>query len=147
MTLASNALLLQGDVDIYQKTRKDIMEMCAQADVVNPNKSNNQGPSPLIQWEYKGNQDGKVHGPYSTEDMLQWTQAGYFIGSQAVQVRTVSIEETTLPSSTKDELLSDLMEDDDDDDHNHDLDKKEKAAKAIRGEWISSNDVNFMAHS
>jgi CD2 antigen cytoplasmic tail-binding protein 2 len=135
LTMASNALLLQGDVDIYQKTREGIMEMVPdQADAVPT-----QDARPVVQWEYKGNQDGAIHGPYSTQDMLGWTQAGYFIGSQAVQIRTVSLGPAS-QASTQEELLSDLMDDDDNDDNR-------KASITLRGDWVSSNDVNFMAYS
>jgi hypothetical protein len=86
-------------------------------------------------WEYKGNQDHQIHGPYTTQEMVGWTQAGYFIGTQAVQIRTVAIGQAP-KASMADELLSDLMDDDDD-----------KEPLEVRGEWISSNDVNFMAYS
>ncbi|KAI2510516.1 GYF domain containing protein [Fragilaria crotonensis] len=136
LTVASNALLLQGDVDIYQKTREDIMAMVPdQADPVPTHESRR-----VVQWEYKGNQDGEIHGPYTTQDMLGWTQAGYFIGPQAVQIRTVSPGPAT-QASTQEELLSDLMDDDDDEDGDR------KAPVAVRGEWVSSNDVNFLAYS
>lgn len=130
LTVASNALLLQGDVDIYQKTRKDIMQMVPDQQA-NPTPE----PGPVVKWEYKGNQDNQIHGPYTTQEMFGWTQAGYFIGAQAVQIRTVTKGEAPA-ASMADELLSDLMENDD-----------EKEPPEVRGEWISSNDVNFMAYS
>lgn len=139
LTVASSALLLHGDVDIYQKTRKDIMEMVPdQPDAAAPA----QEPGPVVQWEYKGNQDGEIHGPYSTQEMLGWTQAGYFIGEQAVQIRTVSTGSAS-EASTQEELLSDLMDDDD----NGDEDGVRNVSPSVRGEWLSSNDVNFMAYS
>lgn len=130
LTVASNALLLQGDVDIYQKTREDIMQMVPDKQV-NPTRE----PGPVVMWEYKGNQDHQIHGPYTTQEMVGWTQAGYFIGTQAVQIRTVAKGQAP-KASMADELLSDLMDDDDD-----------KEPLEVRGEWISSNDVNFMAYS
>lgn len=132
LTLASNALLLQGDVDIYQKTRTDIMQMVPDQQAMPAPE-----PKPVVQWEYKGNQDDQIHGPYSTQDLLGWTQAGYFIGTQAVQIRTVKKGDTP-EASTADDLLSDLMDDDDDD---------PKEPPAVRGEWVSSNDVDFKAYS
>jgi GYF domain len=129
LTVASNALLLQGDVDIYQKTRKDIMQM-----VPEQQEKPTQEPGPVVMWEYKGNQDHQIHGLYTTQEMVGWTQAGYFIGAQAVQIRTVTKGEAP-KASMSDELLSDLMDDD------------EKEPLEVRGEWVSSNDVNFMAYS
>lgn len=126
LTEAANALLLKGDVDIYQMTQDDMMK---------------QIPEPKtgykVQWEYQGNQDDQVHGPYTTKEMLAWIQAGYFIKEQAVQIRTIK-EEASGVKSTKDELLSDLMEDDDDD---------EKETKFVKGDWVSSNDVDFSIYS
>ena len=140
LTEASNALLLQGDVDIYQRTREDILKLQPTEE-----EQQQQQPKPAVQWEYKGNQDGQVHGPYSNADMLSWTKAGYFIGAQAVQIRTVRKGEPK-PKSTKDELLSDLMDDDDDDDDD-DGNKNSAEEELVRGEWQSSNEVNFNAYS
>jgi CD2 antigen cytoplasmic tail-binding protein 2 len=135
LTEASNALLLQGDVDIYQKTRQAIMKMVP--DTPPP-------PKVMVQWEYKGNQDGEVHGPYSTADMLGWTQAGYFIGAQAVQIRTVQKGNATATEESSktiaEDLLSDLMDDDDD------KEEQKKEPPMVKGEWVSSNDVNFKAY-
>lgn len=121
---AANALLLKGDVDVYQMTKKDMMK---------------QIPEPKagykVQWEYQGNQDNQVHGPYTTKEMLSWTQAGYFIKEQAVQIRTIKEEDATVKKSTKDELLSDLMDD------------EEEQATFVKGDWVSSNDVDFSIYS
>ena len=67
--------------------------------------------------------------------MIGWTQAGYFVGAQQVKIRTIRKEEL----STQDDLLSDLMDDDDDVD-------KAKDANLVKGEWMSSNDVDFKAY-
>ena len=40
-----------------------------------------------VQWEYRGNQDNFIHGPYTTQQMLEWTKAGYFVGAAAVDIR------------------------------------------------------------
>jgi hypothetical protein len=40
-------------------------------------------------WEYRGNQDHSIHGPYTTSQMLDWIKAGYFIGATAVDVRSI----------------------------------------------------------
>ena len=122
LTEASNALLLKGDVDVYQMTREGVM-----------NKIPEPKDKAKVQWEYQGNQDNQVHGPYTTQEMMSWTQAGYFIGEQAVKVRNIKQEAQAI-KSTKDELLSDLMDDDDD---------GEIQPTLIRGDWVSSNDVNF----
>jgi CD2 antigen cytoplasmic tail-binding protein 2 len=133
LTAASNALLLKGDVDIYQKTRMDLMRM------VPDQPLRLIKDRPKVQWEYKGNQDGEIHGPYTTLEMLAWTQAGYFVGAQAVQIRTIQEGEKPY-KSTAEELLSDLMDDNEDE-------PDEKTAPLVRGDWISSDTVDFTAYS
>jgi hypothetical protein len=127
LTGAANALLFKGDVDIYDTTRNDIIlkKLSLEAPVVDVPK---QQPAT---WEYMGDQDGLLHGPYSTEQMIGWTQAGYFVGAQQVQIRTIREPEL----STKDEMLADLMDDDD-----------EEETNSIKGEWMPSNDVVFTAY-
>jgi hypothetical protein len=65
---------------------------------------------------------------------MSWIQAGYFIGEQAVQIRTISKEAS---KSTVDDLLSDLMDDDEED----------GKTEQVKGEWKSSNDVDFSAYA
>ena len=69
-------------------------------------------------WEYRGNQDGQIHGPYTTEQMVGWIGAGFFVGEAAVDVRrarTASAAATATATATADDLMADLMDSDDDD--------------------------------
>lgn len=134
LTEAANALMLKGDVDIYQQTRTDLMKLLPDT---KPQAVKQDKEKQVVSWEYRGNQDGNCHGPYTTSQMLSWIQAGYFIGEQAVQIRTIS-EEAPSDKSTVDDLLSDLMDDD-----------EEKAAepKQVKGKWQSSNDVDFTLYA
>ena len=136
LTEAANALMLKGNVDIYQQTRADLMALLPDT---KPKASINgeQQEKPVVSWEYRGNQDGEVHGPYSTQQMLSWIQAGYFVGTQAVQIRTIR-KEFPKDKSTVDDLLSDLMDDEEED--------KAAEAKEVKGEWQSSNDVDFASY-
>mmetsp|Transcript_6601 Transcript_6601/g.10036 ORF Transcript_6601/g.10036 Transcript_6601/m.10036 type:complete len:466 (-) Transcript_6601:29-1426(-) len=166
LTGASNALLLKGDVDIYQKTREDLVALLPASTTQTSTKTGTTEDvatttvKPTVQWEYKGNQDGQIHGPYTTDQLKSWTQAGYFVGTQAVQIRTVSLlplnetnkngdsSHTKKKKSNVDDLLSDLMEDDDDDGNDDDNNNnKQKSPTQHRGEWVSSNDVNFSLFS
>jgi CD2 antigen cytoplasmic tail-binding protein 2 len=124
LTEAANALLLKGDVDVYQMTRQDIMKKLPEERATD---------RPKVRWEYQGNQDHQVHGPYTTQEMLEWTQAGYFIGEQAVQIRTIQEGGPLASNSMKEELLSDLMDEED----------EEEQTTPVKGEWVSSNDVDF----
>lgn len=139
LTRASNSLLLRGQVDIYEKTQKDLMQMLPPSSSEEKPKQQGEGKDAVqsnetgIQWEYEGRQDRKVHGPFSTSDMLSWIQAGYFVGESAVNVRTVQKK----VKSMQDDLLDDLLDDGDDDDNSTDRDEYE------RGEWVLSDEVNF----
>lgn len=130
LTGSANALLLKGEVNIYDATRQWILEnISVQEDVkVVPDKKETPAD-----WEYKGNQDGKIHGPYTTEQMMNWMQAGYFIGLQKVRIRT--IRKKTI--SMEDDLMSDLMDDDEKLDANTDTEK---------GEWQWSDEVNMHSY-
>ncbi|GAX15927.1 hypothetical protein FisN_UnNu078 [Fistulifera solaris] len=127
LTSASNSLLLRGQVDIYEKTQKDLLQLLPEE------KHSRDSSTSTVQWEYEGRQDGKIHGPYSTADMLSWIQAGYFVGESAVNVRTVQKK----VKSMQDDLMGDLLEDDDDDENQNYEDEYE------RGEWVLSDQVNF----
>ena len=127
LTEAANALMLQGDVDIYQQTRTELLKLLADSKPAATNKEKQR-----VSWEYRGNQDGQLHGPYTTQQMLAWIQAGYFIGEQAVQIRTIA-KALSEQKSTADDLLSDLMEDD----------EQQEEETQVKGEWMSSNDIDF----
>jgi len=138
LTSASNALLLKGDVDIYQKSRQDILKLVQSSAQSSKLEESNKPVGNF--WEYMGNQDGNIHGPYSSKEMLDWTSAGYFVGDQAVQVRMASKSNNSMQparKSIKEEMLSDLMGDDENNDES-DMEKK-----IAEGEWISSDKIDF----
>ncbi|GAX25473.1 hypothetical protein FisN_12Lu014 [Fistulifera solaris] len=125
LTSASNSLLLRGQVDIYEKTQKDLLQLLPEE------KQPRDNSTSTVQWEYEGRHDGKIHGPYSTADMLSWMQAGYFVGESAVNVRTVQKK----VKSMQDDLMDDLLEDDDENQNHED--------EYERGDWVLSDQVNF----
>jgi hypothetical protein len=130
LTGAASALLLKGQIDIYQKTRQDLTQLLPTAP---------QEPKPTVQWEYKGSGDGQLHGPYTTQHMQGWIQQGYFVGPSAVMLR--SVQEDTTAESTKDDLMSDLLDDDDEEETDS------KAKKTVKGEWTRSDAVKFSDYS
>ena len=139
LTTCANALLFKGDVNIYDSRRSHILKALPSQEGATQKPSDQHEKTekfPPAQWEYMGNQDGKMHGPYSTEEMLNWTQAGYFVGAQSVKIRTIRKEET----SVKEDLLADLMDDDDDEA------SSSNEMKQVKGPWLSSNDVDFKAY-
>lgn len=163
LTEAASAMMLRGNINIYQMKRSQITpaprSLTGSSAAASTNNAVASSSSSVVQWEYKGSADGQIHGPYTTRDMLSWVQAGYFVGSAAVQVR--SIETTTLLSSSspaavkpanvsiKDDLLLDLMDDDDGekatpgttDDKLHPA--NDEGSSTIWGEWQMSDQVDF----
>ena len=109
-----------------------------------------------VQWEYCG-QDGNIHGPFSTDQMLQWIRQGYFIGESAVRVRKVhhenacSVTDTT--TNAKDAAtVEDLMADLEDSDHEDNGEKEETKDDANlqqssdQSEWMRSDEVDFSSY-
>ena len=135
LTGAANALLLKGEVDIYDTRRQGMFKYL-------PLKQQNQQGSkkaalskekqPPCKWEYMGNQDGKIHGPFTTEEMMGWMKAGYFVGLQKVKIRSIREKEL----STEDDLMADLMDDDDDE-------GQDKKIELEKGDWQWSDEVNM----
>lgn len=136
LTEAANALLGMGDADIYQKTKDDLQKLLPKKEEAKEAAA--AGSSSKVTWEYKGLQDGQIHGPYTGEQMKAWVGAGYFVGAQAVQIRSIREKE----KSTADDLLSDLMDDDDDDEDKADSSKE---IEYVRGEWQSSDKADYDA--
>ena len=158
LTEAANALLFQGDVNIYDTTRNDIILLLQTKPSNNKNTSIKEQPPALAsqstKWEYKGNQDGQIHGPYTTEQMIGWTKAGYFVGAQAVQIRTIvnlnqskqqPQERSTTTTTTQEDLMADLMEDSDDNEE-EETSKQQEQPEEERGDWMSSDQVHFEAY-
>ena len=134
LTGAANALLLRGEVMIYQLTKVEIQRHVPTSHS-SESKKRLIARQPPARWEYRG-QDGELHGPYTTEQMIAWTKAGYFIAKQRVRIRTIRQEPKQL--STEDDLLNDLM--DDDDDESNGLTEE---TELIKGKWQCSAEVDF----
>jgi CD2 antigen cytoplasmic tail-binding protein 2 len=162
LTGTANALLLKGEVDIYDTTKKGI---CRMFPSLEQQTNNNIGTAKnntdiITKWEYQGNEDNELHGPYTTEQMLEWKKAGYFVGIQRVKIRTVQEEKSEEKESlsTEEDLLNDLMDDDDDDDDDdkeevevEDESRPNKKAKntntgTVKGEWMWSNEVDYQKY-
>lgn len=94
-------------------------------------QTNNTKTQNEVTWEYKGNEDGIIHGPYTTRQMLEWTSCGYFIGASAVDIRQVAKNEA---KTDADDLMADLMDDEDE--------KEETTGN----EWMRSDAVDFNAY-
>ena len=79
--------------------------------------------------------------------MLGWVNAGYFVGSMAVQVRTIMQPppNSRRDKSIKEDLLKDLFHDDDDEDGDAHTNgnTNDQTPNLQRGEWILSDKVDF----
>jgi CD2 antigen cytoplasmic tail-binding protein 2 len=145
LTEASSALLLKGQVDIYQKTRADLLLLLpdssetAKRMQAGNNSLHEPSRKQVVQWEYMGNEDKQIHGPFTSEQMLQWVSAGWFVGASAVQIRPIF--EKPAESSLQDDLMSDLMDDDGDEDGQ--TAKVRSETEIFRGEWQQSDQVDF----
>ena len=157
LTGAANALLLKGEVDIYDTTKKTIYRMFPSSEQqTNNNKGIAKNNTDIItKWEYQGNEDNQLHGPYTTVQMLGWKNAGYFVGIQRVKIRTVQEEMSDEKESlsTEEDLLNDLMDDDDDDDDKEEEEESRPNKKAkntncvtVKGEWMWSNEVDYQKY-
>ena len=91
-------------------------------------------------WEYKGNEDGTIHGPYTTQQMLQWTTCGYFVGESAVDIRQVrdNSNRETNEKDAVDDLMADLMDDEEG--------QQTTTALVADNEWLRSDAVDFNSY-
>ena len=109
----------------------DSAASAAASSTTNINAQNAIKKEQTIMWEYKGNEDGIIHGPYTSKQMLEWTSCGYFIGESAVDIRQIG---KTDDKTDADDLMADLMDDDDDDE------------KTETNEWMRSGAIDFNAY-
>lgn len=103
------------------------------------NSSNNQSGS-TVMWEYRGNEDNKIHGPYSTQQMMEWTKAGFFVGQMAVDIRIISNGNAFSTEKAKEETVDSLLGDLEDSDNEDDGKKSDHKSD---NEWLRSDSVKF----
>jgi CD2 antigen cytoplasmic tail-binding protein 2 len=103
---------------------------------------NNQ-PKNEVTWEYKGNEDNLIHGPYTTQQMMEWTKAGYFVGSMAVDVRIISDTESSDKIESKEDTVNDLLDDLEDSDNEESATKKVDSSNQ---QWFRSDEINFKTY-
>lgn len=136
--LSSAASALLEDIPtVYEETKKKIRGM------IKPQLDAKMGQ---VKWQYKLSLDNaEVHGPYTSFEMQQWKDAGYFIGDNAAYVRRFSSAASSSSSSStaaeakqeKNDLKADLMDDSESDD--------ERPVADASTDWIRSDQVDFEA--
>mmetsp|Transcript_17394 Transcript_17394/g.25996 ORF Transcript_17394/g.25996 Transcript_17394/m.25996 type:complete len:569 (-) Transcript_17394:175-1881(-) len=107
------------------------------------------------QWEYRGNEDNAIHGPYKTQEMMEWIKAGYFVGPMAVDVRMITRDADTNghnggkdepESKSKEEVVDDLLgdlEDSDDESEGEAKGRETGIDSSIASEWQRSDEIDF----
>lgn len=135
LTGIASMLLSRGEVEIYQYTRARIMKKIPKKNAIPVAKKGSK-----VSWEYRGSQDGQVHGPFSSEDMLKWRNAGYFVGEKRVLVRMIEAPSDE-KQAVQDELLSELL--DDSDDEKEAGSKGENPPAQSSSDWMFSDAIDF----
>jgi CD2 antigen cytoplasmic tail-binding protein 2 len=161
LTELTDALLFEGETDAYDLTKADwthrfkLESIAAKRPPEDLNNSiaakkprhnyfgdtstQNSTATPQqaqVMWEYRGNGDGAIHGPFTSQQMKEWTSCGYFVGESAVDIRRVGsdAESKSEAKSDADDLMADLMDDED----------EEKVDSS--NEWMRSDAVDFNAY-
>ena len=164
LTDLADAMLMGGDGDVYSRTKEELAKMAAAAGgehaifgqkrkrdyFAGAGQTNTATVAAsvsevklAVQWEYRGNEDQQTHGPYSTEQMMGWIEAGYFVGDAAVDVRRIAPEVVSAAAAAADvapanDLMADLMDSDDDD-----VEGGNTSSEAMDDGWERSDEVNF----
>lgn len=108
LTSLADALVRSGRVEAYEDNRESLLK---------------DAPPDMRHWEYRA-ADGNVYGPFSTSQIIEWRDQGFFTGQGAVPMRqaapplesaagTTTTTATTCSSGAKnqaDEFLEDLDE-------------------------------------
>ena len=132
-----------------ESQQQQVQSKSSQQHEAHGNDANDSG---AIMWEYKG-QDGNIHGPFTSSQMLSWRSQGFFAGASAVDVRIYEASSKAEAGSKPEaksggnaDLMDELMDDfdDDDDDDDDDGDKGDSAGGAGNDNpWKRSDAINF----
>jgi len=152
----ADQLLRSGCVDIYQQTKESIKRSLDGEEEEDTKKDSGGGGGGGVvvsfaekpvdmtskihtMWEYKGAEDGEVHGPYTTAQILSWRAQGFFTGPTAVRMRQVkSKEEQEKAQPSMDDLMKDLDDDDDEEEEGNG-----KGGSTTESAWILSDNIDF----
>jgi len=138
VTTIADALVKSGRVDCYDEIRENL------------------APEDPRRWEYRGQADGQVHGPFSTLQIIDWRRQGFFTGTSAVPMR-LKAQTTQQPPSRRrletrnknnnllrdDDLRRDLDDLDDDDEGNSSPFLKRQRTTTEEAPWTNSDDIDF----
>jgi len=113
----------------------------------------------------RGNEDNAIHGPYKTQEMMEWIKAGYaFRGPMAVHVQMITRDAGTNShtggngqtghnsgkdepeSKSKEEVVDDLLgdlEDSDDENEGEAKGRETGIDSSIASEWQRWDEIDF----
>lgn len=103
-----------------------------------------------VMWEYKG-ADGKIYGPFSSQEISVWKSQGYLTGPTSVMMRKVksSLPFLNQAKSTSSSAGLDSIYDDDDLQADEPVTKKSKIENtdaqglSDADDWVNSDDIDF----
>merc|ERR1712029_551072 len=141
-----------ADVQVKKKSRGYFKDESSDAEKLNIEKPDARIPQHQgAMWEYKGNKDGAMHGPYTSRQMLDWKSYGYFMGDSAVDVRRlvkcgsrrVSAKQKGDNESKTNmkELMADLMHEEKEDAQKQP--EEENTETLSNSSWMRSDMVDF----
>lgn len=182
LTELADALLFEGETEAYELTRRDWnhrfkwvgqsspLDDDSGIDADFPVAKKNRGryfdgtanahQTEEVMWEYKGNEDGVVHGPFTSRQMLEWTTSGYFVGESSVDIRRVMCgggvlgnngagstgkTEVVKANADVDDLMADLLDDDDDVERTK-VGADDTSATTSAESWLRSDRVDFSVY-
>jgi hypothetical protein len=98
-----------------------------------------------VMWEYKGLTDGQIYGPFTSQQIADWKNQGFFSGQTAVMLRKVKSKKVAKPS------LNMFDEEEEEEDLNPAKKTKveensrnnDKSSEEEENEWVSSDAVDF----
>lgn len=156
LTEWADQLIRSGEVDIYQQTKDSIKKKLDEDDEGAKGGGDGKGvkfqEEPVVMrdkipamWEYRGEEDGQVHGPYTTAQILAWRAQGFFTGPSAVGMRQVQAKPEgggKGKATSVEDLMADL-DDDEEEDEEEGSGKGTGGDKAGTSAWVSSDSIDF----
>lgn len=124
LTSLADALVRTGRVEAYEENRESLLK---------------DAPPDARHWEYRA-ADGNVYGPFSTTQILEWREQGFFAGPGAVPMRQAappSAGAVSTSSSSAKSQADEFLEDLDDSAANPHANGTEQPR------WRSSDDIDF----
>jgi hypothetical protein len=100
-----------------------------------------------VKWEYKGLTDGQIYGPFTSQQIADWKNQGFFSGQTAVMLRKVKSKKVAKPALN-------MFDDEEEEEEDLNPAKKTKVEESSSNskisekedegnEWVSSDAVDF----